>query len=219
MAISSLNGEHRSGVGKGVARKLRAAGRIPAIYYGRGKEPIPLTVNAKELDILIHGSSGNIIVDLTVSGAVDGDRKALIREIQRDPVQGTILHLDLQYISLTERITVEVPLELIGIPVGVKDGGGILEHLLREIEIECLPTDIPAQLEVDVTSLAIGDSLHVSDIKAERVTILTEAGRAIATVVPPTVLEEVKPAEEAVAEPELVSKKEEEGEEEGSKEG
>lgn len=219
MAISSLNGEHRSGVGKGVARKLRAAGRIPAIYYGRGKEPIPLTVNAKELDILIHGSSGNIIVDLTVGGAADGDRKALIREIQRDPVQGTILHLDLQYISLTERITVEVPLELIGIPVGVKDGGGILEHLLREIEIECLPTDIPAQLEVDVTSLAIGDSLHVSDIKAERVTILTEAGRAIATVVPPTVLEEVKPAEEAVAEPELVSKKEEEGEEEGSKEG
>ena len=221
MAISSLNGEQRSGVGKSVARKLRAAGRVPAIYYGRGENPIPLTINAKEVESLIHGASGaNVIVDLMVSGAAAADRKALIREIQRDPVVGNILHLDLQHISLTERITVEVPIELIGIPIGVKDGGGILEHLLREVEVECLPTDIPTQLEADVSMLNIGDSLHVSDLKAERVTILTEADRAIATVVPPTILEEAAPAEVAVAEPELVSgKKEGEEDEEGEAEG
>jgi large subunit ribosomal protein L25 len=221
MAITSLNGEQRTGVGKGVARKLRAAGRIPAIYYGRGEAPIALIVSAKEVDTLLQSASGaNVIVDLNVSGAAAADRKALIREIQRDPVVGNILHLDLQHISLTERITVEVPIELVGVPTGVKDGGGILEHLLREVEIECLPTDIPAQLEVDVTGLNIGDTLHVSDIKAERVVILTEADRGIATVVPPTVLEEAKPAEEAPTEPELVaSKKEGEEEAEGGKEG
>jgi len=222
MAISSLNGEPRTGVGKSVTRKLRAAGRIPAIYYGRGEAPLPIVVNAKEVDTLLHGASGaNVIVDLMVTGAAAADRKALIREIQRDPVQGTILHLDLQHISLTERITVEVPIELVGVPIGVKDGGGILEHLLREVEIECLPTDIPAHLDVDVTALNIGDSLHVSDIKAERVVILTEADRAIAAVVPPTVLEEAKPAEEAAAEPELVASKkdEEEAAAEGGKEG
>jgi large subunit ribosomal protein L25 len=223
MAISNLNGEERTGVGKSFARKLRAAGRIPAVYYGRGEQPISLTMNAKEVEILIHGSAGaNVIVDLMVAGAAAADRKALIREIQRDPVQGNILHLDLQHISLTERITVEVPIELIGIPIGVKDGGGILEHVLRDVEVECLPTDIPAHLEADVTMLNIGDSLHVSDLKAERVTILTEADRPIATVVPPTILEEAAPAaEEAAAEPELVSgKKDEESETgEGGKEG
>jgi large subunit ribosomal protein L25 len=102
----------------------------------------------------------------------------------------------------------------------VKDAGGILEHLLRAVEVECLPTDIPERLEIDVSGLNIGDTLHVSDLKADRVTIKTEADRAIATVVPPTVLEEVKPAEEVVAEPELVKeKKEEEVEAEGGKEG
>ena len=216
MAISNLKGEQRSGVGKGVARKLRAAGRVPAIYYGRGEEPIAIAVNTKEVETLLAGAAGsNVIVDLQVSGAGAGDRKALIREIQRDPVQGTILHLDLQHISLTERITVEVPIELVGTPVGVKDGGGILEHLLREVEIECLPTDIPTHIDVDVSGLAIGDSLHVSDIKAERVTIKTEGERAIATVVPPTVLEEAAPTAEAAAEPELVKEKKDAEEAEG----
>jgi len=223
MAISSLNGEQRTGTGKGFVKKLRVAGRIPAIYYGRGEQPIALTVNAKEVETLIHGAAtANVIVDLTVAGAAAADRKALIREIQRDPVQGNILHLDLQHISLTEKITVEVPIELIGIPTGVKDGGGILEHVLRVVEVECLPTDIPAHLEADVTMLNIGDSLHVSDLKAERVTILTEADRPIATVVPPTILEEAAPAtEEAAAEPELVSGKKDEDSEsaEGGKEG
>lgn len=221
MAIVSLEAAPRSDVGKGVARKLRAGGRVPGVYYGRGEESIPLTVALKDLEAVIENAEGsNVIVDLKLSGEAAKDRKALIREIQRHPVAGLILHLDLQHISLTERIVVEVPIVLVGTPLGVKDAGGILEHLLREVEVECLPTDIPSKLEIDVSALQIGDSLHVSDLKADRATILTEADRAIAAVVPPTILEEVKPAEEAaVAEPEVIGAKKEEETEEGAKEG
>src|SRR5215471_776384 len=221
MAMQSLTSDRRTEAGKGVARKLRRSGRIPAVYYGRGEAPISITIGLKELEEIIQKSGGsNVIVDLKVEGDGAGDRKAIIREIQRDPVEGSILHLDLQHISLTERITVEVPIVLVGTPIGVKDGGGILEHLLREVEVECLPTDIPSKLEVEVSGLNIGDSLHVSDLKADRVTIKTEADRAIAAVVPPTILEEVKPAEEAApAEPELVKEKKEEEAVEGGKEG
>lgn len=221
MAMQSLKSDRRNEAGKGVARKLRRSGRIPAVYYGRGEAPISITIGLKELEEIIHQSGGsNVIVDLKVEGDGAGDRKAIIREIQRDPVEGNILHLDLQHISLTERITVEVPIVLVGTPIGVKDGGGILEHLLREVEVECLPTDIPSKLEVEVSGLSIGDSLHVSDLKADRVTIKTEADRAIAAVVPPTILEEVKPAEEgAPTEPELVKEKKEEEAAEGGKEG
>ena len=223
MAIVSLEGARRETVGKGVARRLRAGGRVPAVFYGRGEDSIPLVLSLKDVEAVIHTADGsNVIVDLKVAGDAARDRKALIREIQRDPVAGSILHLDLQHISLTERIVVQVPIVLVGTPVGVKDAGGILEYLLREVDVECLPTDIPAKLEVDVAALNIGDTVHVSDIKAERATIKTEADRAVATVVPPTVLEEVKPVEEAApAEPELIAKekKEEEEPEEGGKQG
>jgi len=219
--MQALKGARRSGIGKGVARKLRQTGSIPAVYYGRGEDPIVLTVVVKELEeVILKAEGSNVIVDLKVDGDGGSDRKALIREIQRDPVGGHILHLDLQHISLTERITVEVPIVLTGIPIGVKDGGGILEHLLREVEVECLPTDVPSRLDIDVSELNIGDSLHVSDLKTEKATILTEGERPIAAVVPPTVLEEAKPAEEgeAAAEPELVKEKKE-TEESGGKEG
>lgn len=222
MAIVALEAAPRTDTGKGVARKLRAGGRVPGVYYGRGEDSIALTVALKDLHSVLDSADGsNVIVDLKLQGGSAKDMKALIREIQRDPVAGVILHLDLQHISLTERITVEVPIVLIGVPTGVKDGGGILEHLLREVEVECLPTDIPAKLEIDVSNLAIGDSLHVSDLKVERGEILTEADRAIAAVVPPTILEEVAPTEEgAVAEPEVIgAKKDEEGEAEEGKEG
>jgi large subunit ribosomal protein L25 len=222
MAIVSINGTRREGTGKSVTRKLRAGGRVPAVFYGRGEPSIPLVVGLRDVEQVIHSGSGsNVILDVKVEGDAAKDRKALIREIQRDPVSGQILHLDFQHISLTERITVEVPVVLVGTPTGVKDAGGILEHLMREVEVECLPTDIPARIEVDVSGLAIGDTLHVSDLKAERVSIKTEADRAIAAVVPPTILEEVKPVEEAAApEPELIAKeKKEEVEEQGGKEG
>ncbi len=217
MAIVTLKSTRRAGVGKGVARRLREAGNVPAIYYGRGEEPVALTLQVKELETLIHGSAGsNVIVDLKVEGAAAADRKAILREIQRHPVRGNILHVDLQHISLSERITVEVPVVLVGVPTGVKDGGGILEHLLREVEVECLPTDIPEKLTVDVSNLNIGESVHVSDLVIGNVEVRTEAARTVATVVPPTVLEEVKPAEAAQAEPELV-KKEKGSDDEGEK--
>ncbi|MEK7314563.1 MAG: 50S ribosomal protein L25 [Candidatus Eisenbacteria bacterium] len=217
MAIVILKSTRRDGVGKGVARRLREAGNVPAIYYGRGEEPVALTVQVKELETLLHGSAGsNVIVDLKVEGAAAADRKAILREIQRHPVRGNILHVDLQHISLSERITVEVPVVLVGVPTGVKDGGGILEHLLREVEVECLPTDIPEKLTVDVSNLNIGESVHVSDLVIGNVVLRTEAARTVATVVPPTVLEEVKPAEAVQAEPELV-KKEKGSDDEGEK--
>ncbi len=218
MAIESLKSTRRDGVGKGVARRLREAGNVPAIYYGRGETPVAISVQAKELELLLHGASGsNVIVDLKVEGAEAADRKAILREVQRHPVRGTILHVDLQHISLSERITVEVPIVLVGVPTGVKDGGGILEHNLREVEVECLPTEIPEKFAVDVSHLNIGDSVHVSDLVIGNVKVNTEAERTVATVVPPTVLEEVKPAEGTPAEPELV-KKEKGSEEEGEKE-
>jgi len=219
MAIVVLKSARRVEVGKGIARRLRQAGSIPAVYYGRGEAPVPLSLLGKELESILHGAAGsNVIVDLKVEGDAAADRKAILREIQRHPVKGNILHVDLQHISLSERIIVEVPVVLIGIPTGVKDGGGILEHLLREIEVECLPTDIPEKLTVDVSHLNIGESVHVSDLVADKATIRTEAERAVASVVPPTVLEEVKPAEVAQAEPELVTKEKGEEEEEGEKE-
>jgi len=221
MAIVALTSARRSGTGKGDSRKLRATGRIPAVFYGRGETAIPLIVDMKDLKGALEGAAGgNVIVDLKLEGEAAADRKAIIREIQRDPVAGRIIHVDFQHISLTEKITVEVPVVLVGTPTGVKDGGGILETLLREVEVECLPTDIPEHIDVDVSALAIGDSIHVGELKAERVTITTDPDRTVATVVPPTVLEEVKPAEEAVAEPELIAKeKKEEEAAEGGKEG
>src|SRR5438046_5962554 len=150
MAIVSLEAAARQDAGKGVARRLRAQGRVPGVYSGRGEDSIPLTVGLKDLMSVLESADGsNEIVDLKLGGEAAKDRKALIREIQRDPVAGSILHLDLQHISLTERITVEVPIVLIGVPLGVKDAGGILEHLRREGEVEGVPTSIPSTRDED----------------------------------------------------------------------
>jgi len=159
---------------------------------------------------------GNPIINLTVAGA---DYTSLIRAVQYDPINHDVIHLDFQHISLTERIEVEVAIQLTGLAVGVKDAGGILEQILRTIAVRCLPTAIPSSIELDVSHLGIGDSAHVSDLKVENVEILTDPGSTVATVVPPTVMEEKPAAEvapEAAAEPELSverGKKEEEGEE------
>jgi len=215
MAVIPLSGDPREALGKGGARKARAAGRIPGVLYGHREPPIALSVGAREFDLALRShQGGNPIVNLAVAG---GEYTALIRAVQYDPLTHGILHLDFQHISLTEAIEVRVGLRLVGIPVGVKDGGGILEYILRDVEVKCLPTAIPAAIEVDVTSLAIGDSIHVRDLSVPDVTLLTDGDSTVATVVPPTVMEE-KPAEEAPAEvapaePEVIAKgkKEEEG--------
>ncbi len=215
MAVIALSGERRSDLGKGGARKARAQGRIPGIVYGHGDEPVPIVVEARAFQLALqHHKGGNAIVNLAVAG---GELTALIRDVQYDPVSHHILHLDFQHISLTESIEVKVGVHLNGVPAGVKDGGGVLEVILREIEVRCLPTAIPAAIEYDVSGLAVGQSLHVRDLSAAGVTILSDPDATVATVVAPTV-EEAAPVEgapaEGAAEPEVITKgKKEEGEE------
>jgi large subunit ribosomal protein L25 len=217
MSVIPLRGTRREQLGKNSARKTRAAGMIPGVVYGHDEDPIPVALDAREFQLAMgKHRGGNAIVNLAVNG---GEYTALIREVQYDPLTHGILHLDFHHISLTEMVEVSVPVHLNGLPVGVKDGGGVLELITREIEVRCLPTAIPPAIELDVTHLNIGDSLHVSAISIPDVEILVAPEVTLATVVPPTVVEE-KPAEEAAAaaataEPEVITKgkKEEEGEE------
>jgi large subunit ribosomal protein L25 len=219
MAVISLSGQLRERLGKGGARTARRDGKIPAVLYGHGEQPLSVSIGARDFDLALRGhKGGNPIVNLSVDAK---EFTALIRDVQYDPVTHGILHLDFQHISLTETIEVEVPVHLTGVPVGVKDGGGILETILREVEVRCLPTAIPSSIDADVSALNIGDSVHVRDLSVPNVTILTDPDATVATVVPPTVMEE-KPAEEvaaetATAEPEVIAKgkKDEEGAAEG----
>jgi large subunit ribosomal protein L25 len=217
MPVIPLTGAKRDRLGKGGARKSRAAGQIPAVLYGHGETPIPVAVGTRDFEIALHKhEGGNPIVNLALGGS---EYTALIRAVQYDPVSHAILHLDFQHISLTETVEVKVALHFEGLATGVKDGGGILEHILREVEVRCLPTAIPSSIDADVSALNIGDSIHLRDLTVPNVEILTDLDSTIATVVPPTVMEE-KPAEEvageaatAAAEPEVIAKgkKEEEG--------
>ncbi|OGF18179.1 MAG: hypothetical protein A2W00_09870 [Candidatus Eisenbacteria bacterium RBG_16_71_46] len=196
-AVIALTGTRREVLGKGGARKARAAGQIPGVLYGHGETPVPVAIGARDFEMALrHHRGGNAIVGLALAGS---EFTALIRDVQYDPVSQSIIHVDFQHISLTETIEVEVAVHLVGTPVGVKDRGGILEHIVREVEVRCLPTAIPPSLDVDVSALDIGDSVHVRDLQASNVTVLSDPDETIATVVPPTVMEE-KPAEEAVAE-------------------
>jgi len=219
MAVIALSGERRADIGKGGARKARAAGRIPGVVYGHGETPVPVTIGARDFELALrHHKGGNAIVNLSVQ---NGEFTALIRDVQYDPLSHLILHLDFQQISLTETVEVKVLVHLTGLAIGVKDGGGVLEQITREVEVRCLPTAIPPALDLDVAHLAVGQSVHVRDLKVEGLEILTDSDTTIATVVAPTVVEE-KPAEEAAAatgaaEPEVITKgkKDEEGKEEG----
>ncbi len=225
MAQVTLEVEKRESQGKGPAKRLRAEGKIPAIFYGHGEKSIPLTIDAKMFHNILHAHAAeNIIFDVKIPGQKN-PFKAIIREVQHHPVRGDILHLDLLHISMKKKLHVSVPIVLVGSPLGVREKGGILQHILHELEIECLPGEIPEHIEVDVTELDVGDSIHIRDLSLEKVNILTEAQRSIATVVPPTVIkapvveEEELVEEEGLEEPELIEKerKEEEGEE-GKKE-
>lgn len=214
MAVIQLKGERRPSVGKGGARKSRAAGNIPSVVYGHGEVPVAVNISARELELaLLQHKGGNVIVSLALN---PGDYTALIRDVQYDPVTHKILHLDFQNISLTEMVQVKVTIHLTGIAVGVKDAGGVLETITREVEVRCLPTAIPSRLDLDVTKLGVGESLHVRDLIAEGITILSDPDTTIATVVAPTVQEDRPAGEAAVAaaEPEVVGAKgkKEEGE-------
>jgi large subunit ribosomal protein L25 len=215
-----IKAKARVKLGKEHAKKLRREGIIPAVVYGAQTTPLPLEVEAKGFYALLRSGLGeNIIVTLDIDDSKNGDKKVLIRELQRDPVWGTILHIDFQQISLTQKLTINIPIHLVGTSIGVQQDGGILQHVLRELEVECLPTDIPEKVEVDVAGLKIGDSIHVGDIKLEHVEILTDPQGSIVSVVPPTVFKEPEVAPAATAEePEVITEKKEEEEEEKKKE-
>jgi large subunit ribosomal protein L25 len=212
-----LSGSRRETLGKGGARKARAAGEIPAVLYGHGEVPVAVAVKARDFDLKLRShKGGNPIDNLNMTGS---EYTALVRAVQYDPITHRILHVDFQHISLTEMVEVEVTVHLTGLAIGVKDGGGILEQITRHVEVRCLPTDIPSAIDCDVSHLNIGDSVHVRDLKAENLTLLSDPTTTIATVVPPTV-EEAPAAETTEApaegEPEVIAKgkKEEEGEKE-----
>jgi large subunit ribosomal protein L25 len=213
----TLTATSRANTGKGVARKLRAAGQVPGAIYGPAREPLSLVLDNRELERLLGRiAAESTVIDLTVDGT---SRKTLIREIQRHPLRAGVVHIDFLELVAGETVSVHVPVEFEGIPVGVRADGGIFEELLHEVEIEADPVNIPASLVVDVSELVIGHSLHVSDIKLPPgVELLTDESVTICICSAPRAEEAAKPAVEvegvALAEPELIrkAKDDEEGE-------
>jgi large subunit ribosomal protein L25 len=211
---ATINARSRDGRGKGAARQTRRDGRIPGVLYGHGEDSVPLSVDANELHRLVHTISiENTIVDLDMGSGEP--YKVLIRELQRHPFRDEFVHIDFFHVAMDEQIQVDVPIVLIGTPTGVKNKGGVMDHQLRELEVFCLPGSIPERVELDVSHLDIGDSIHVSDIQLPDVEILTDLDRSVVAVLAPTVIEAEEAAEEAPAEPEVIGRgKEAEDEEE-----
>ena len=148
---------------KNHARRVRVSGKIPAVVYGAGQDAVAVTVDPKVINKILYSESGhNTIFDLNVEGTAVV--KAMIVDWQHEPIKGHLLHIDLKRIAMDKMMRVSVPIQLIGTAVGVKTQGGILEHVLREVEIECLPTDIPSHLDVDITNLALNAAIHISDL-------------------------------------------------------
>lgn len=220
----------RTDTGKGVARKLRANGKLPAVIYGHHEEPIPVELEQHRLSATMRQASGEkLLINLNVDGK-DSEKKALIKDIQRDPVNGKILHIDFQHISMDKKIKIEVPVKIEGIAEGVKTYGGIMSWNIRKIMVSCLPSDIPDKITFDVSEMKIHDSIHVKEITAQNFEILDDPDETIISVIPPTIVKEVEAAEEGeegeeapeaapeqeeAAEPEVISeKKSDEGKEE-----
>ncbi|MCP5058251.1 MAG: 50S ribosomal protein L25 [bacterium] len=194
MAENALAAELRTSAGKGVARKLRAAGRIPAVMYGRGTETAVLAIDPKALDDVLHasGAGRNTLISLGVDGAT---HTVLLKDLQRDPIVGDSLHADFLLVDLAQTVEVTVPLHFIGKAVGT-DFGGIMDHPVRELLIECLPTAIPEFVEVEISALEVGDTLHVRDVAlADGLICKTEADLAVAICATPAA-EEEEPTEE-----------------------
>jgi large subunit ribosomal protein L25 len=215
---ANLQASTRTQTGKGAARTLRRDGKVPGVIYGHGRTPEAVVVDTLALNKMLVGiSAATTVLDVAVDGRPPV--KALIREIQRHSLRpAEILHLDLYEIQADEQVTLEVPVHLVGIPDGVRNFGGVLDHSLRELEIEVLPADIPEHIELDVTALTIGHSLFVRDITLQKGRILNDPDTPVCTVVAPRTEEAPAPVEEAVvAEPELIRKPkaEAEGEVEG----
>ena len=209
MASASLGAEARNDTGKGVARKLRAAGRVPGIVYGHAREPQALSLNTRELEkLLSHIAAGSTVVELTLAGATT---KTLIREIQRHPFKRQILHVDFQELVAGEKVLVDLPLVFVGVPEGVRLSGALLEQILHTIQVRVDPANSPSHIDVDVTHLAMGHSLHVRDLTLpEGLEVLTDEDATICAVIAPRAAVEAVAEEDAAPEPELIRKTKEE---------
>jgi large subunit ribosomal protein L25 len=214
--------------GKNEARRLRAGGRVPGVLYGAKKQTVAVSLDPKQITRILHSESGhNTIFEVQTSGEKD---RVMIVDWQYDPMHGKLLHIDLKRIAMDEKIRVEVPIHLVGEAEGVKSQGGILDQVLREVEIECLPGDIPSHIDADVSALVFGTVLRVSDLKSgDKLKFITDAGQTVAHITS-VKEEEVAPTPDAVAdaaaaapaEPEVIKKGKqdtEEGGEEPAKEG
>jgi large subunit ribosomal protein L25 len=192
---------------KNHARRVRVAGQIPAVVYGAGQEPVAVVVDPKVVTRILHSDSGhNTIFDLNVENA-GGIIKAMIVDWQNEPIKGKLLHIDIKRIAMDKPMRVSVPIQLVGVPVGVKSQGGILEHVLREVEIECLPADIPSHLDVDVTGLGLNAAIHVSDLPhSGSIKFLGEENATVAHVTAVKAEAVAEPVVAGPAEPEVAKK-------------
>lgn len=209
---ATLKATLRDDKGKSAARRMRREGRIPAVIYGRGEETHSLSLDAHEFQKLLKQHAlDTTLIELSIEGLKKAGRiRALVSELQTHPYKPEVLHVDFQQIHAGERVTVEVPIRLVGTPEGVR-AGGVLQHVLHTVELEVAMENIPDAIQVDVSGLEIGDSVHVHELTVpEGVELLVDADRTVCTVASPTILEEPE-EEEGVEEPELVGA--EEGEE------
>lgn len=189
----SLSVEARSDRGKGAARRLRRSGKVPAVFYGPKSSPTPIAIDRKDFAAHVANLEGSHLIRFQSDASELQQRVALVREVQHHPVNDGILHVDFYEVDLTQRLKVTVPLHFVGRARGVAEGG-ILQPIVREMDVECLPTDIPQFIEVDVTALDIHDAVHFADVQMPaNVTAVFDANEAVVTVLPPTV-EEVKTA-------------------------
>ena len=218
MATGSLNATERTDRGTGVARKLRQSGQVPAVIYGHGREPQSLALNTREVDRLLSTiSAASTVIELTFDGRT---ARTLIREIQRHPVKRNVLHLDFQELVAGEKVTVSVPLRFTGVADGVRNGGGILEETMHQLHLRLDPSSIPDHIDVDVTPLTIGHSIHVRELTLpEGITVLDDLDATVCVCTAPKAVVETVVAPEAEegavpAEPELIRKTKPEDEEE-----
>jgi len=212
---AKLTAQRRTQVGRNAIKKIKADGMVPGVIYGSAQEPVNLQINGRELlNVLSRASGENILVELEI---LDGSEKqnalAMIQEIQHNPLQREIVHVDFHAVSANETVSAEVPIETVGEAVGVKVHGGLLEHILRYLEVECLPGDLPQVIEVDVTNLDVGQSLHVRELKLPSgVEAVTDAEQTVVAVVEARVEEEVvEPLVTPTAPEVITARKPEEG--------
>lgn len=206
MPTETLSATPRTDVGKGAARSLRREGRVPGVIYGSARESLPLSLNSRELERLLGRiSAESTVIDLDFG---DSTARTLIREVQRHPFRREVIHVDFQELVAGEKVIVNIPITLVGVPEGVRLSGALLGQVMSELTIRVDPVDIPRHVEVDVSGLTIGHSIHVSDLKLPAgVEVLDEADTTVATVSAPKVTEEAPVvAAETGAEPELIRK-------------